>query len=105
MIVENIILRNVIINQDADDVDNHISRNDFFDYHPLKNVIFILLYQALLLHFFTIFSSNHEVRRTAKCIFDMDGGNNIFHKRVMFVNSFGVQADHDRRLNKSCHNH
>ena len=43
VIVENIIPRNVIINRGAAEVDNHISRDDFFDYHPLKNVIFILL--------------------------------------------------------------
>ena len=41
LITINIILRNVIINQDAAKVDNHISTNDIFDYHPLKNVIFI----------------------------------------------------------------
>ena len=33
VIVENIILRNVIINRGAAKVDNHISRDDFFDYH------------------------------------------------------------------------
>ena len=52
VIVENIIPRNVIINRGAAEVDNHISRDDFFDYHPLKNVIFILLYRTLLLNFF-----------------------------------------------------
>ena len=72
MIVENIILRNVIINQGADDVDNHISRDDFFDYHPLKNVIFILLYQALPLHFLPFFpltmkfEGQHKVSKGAK---------------------------------------
>ena len=55
VIVENIIPRNVIINRDAVEVDNHISRDDFFDYHPLKNVIFILLYRTLFLNFSTFF--------------------------------------------------
>ena len=36
MIVENIIPRNVIINRGAAEVDNHISRDDIFDYHPLR---------------------------------------------------------------------
>ena len=27
----------------------------------------------------------------------------MFHKRVVFANSFSAQADHDRRLNKSCY--
>ena len=31
VLVENIIPRNVIINRGADEVDNHISRDDFFD--------------------------------------------------------------------------
>ena len=31
VLVENIIPRNVIINRDAAEVDNHISRDDFFD--------------------------------------------------------------------------
>ena len=52
VIVENIIPRNMIINRGAAEVDNHISRDDFFDYHPLKNVIFILLYRTLFLIFF-----------------------------------------------------
>ena len=46
VIVENIIPRNVIINRGAAEVDNHISRDDIFDYHPIRNVIFILLYRT-----------------------------------------------------------
>ena len=34
MIVENIIPRNVIINLGCASVDNHIPRDDIFDYHP-----------------------------------------------------------------------
>ena len=46
VIVENIIPRNAIINRGTAKVDIHILRDDFFDYHPLKNVIFILLYRT-----------------------------------------------------------
>ena len=44
VIVENIIPRNVIINRGAAEVDNHISRDDIFDYHPLRecNIYFII---------------------------------------------------------------
>ena len=44
MIVENIIPRNVIINRGAAEVDNHISRDDLFDYqHSRKcNIYFII---------------------------------------------------------------
>ena len=44
MIVENIIPRNVIINRGAAEVDNHILRDDIFDYHPIRecNIYFIL---------------------------------------------------------------
>ena len=76
VIAENIIPRNVIINRGAAEVDNHISRDDFFDYHPLKNVIFILLYQTLFLIFFLpIFPLNmvQEVPRTAQCAFATNG--------------------------------
>ena len=31
----------MIINLGCASVDNHIPRDDIFDYHPLKNVIFI----------------------------------------------------------------
>ena len=41
VIVEKIIPQNMIINRGAALVDNHIPRDDIFDYHPLKNVIFI----------------------------------------------------------------
>ena len=54
VLVENIIPRNVIINRGAAEVDYHISRDEFFDYHPLKNVIFILLYRTLFLYFLTM---------------------------------------------------
>ena len=44
VIVENIIQRNVIINRGAAEVDNHVSRDDIFDYHPLRecNIYFII---------------------------------------------------------------
>ena len=44
MIVENIIPRNVIINRGAAEVDNYISRDDIFDYHPSRkcNIYFII---------------------------------------------------------------
>ena len=44
MIVENIIPRNVIINRGAAEVDNHISRDDIFDFHPRRecNIYFII---------------------------------------------------------------
>ena len=44
VIVENIILRNVIINRGAAEVDNHISRDDIFDFHPSRkcNIYFII---------------------------------------------------------------
>ena len=44
VIVENIIPRNVIINQGAAEVDNHISRDGIFDYHPHRecNIYFII---------------------------------------------------------------
>ena len=44
VIVENIIPRNVIINRGAAEIDNHISRDDIFDYHPSRkcNIYFII---------------------------------------------------------------
>ena len=44
VIVENIITRNVIINRGAAEVDNHISRDDIFDYYPRRecNIYFII---------------------------------------------------------------
>ena len=44
VIVENIIPRNVIINRGAAEVDNQISRDDIFDYHPRRecNIYFII---------------------------------------------------------------
>ena len=44
MIVENIIPRNMINNLGCASVDNHISRDDIFDYYPLRECnIYILL--------------------------------------------------------------
>ena len=45
MIVENIIPRNMIINLCCTSVDNHIPRDDIFDYHPLRECnIYIICY-------------------------------------------------------------
>ena len=56
MIVENIIPRNVIINRGAAEVDNHISRDDIFDYHPLRecHIYFIIPNRALGTLFTTV---------------------------------------------------
>ena len=53
VIVENIIPRNVIINPGAAEVDKHISRDDFFDYHPLRecNIYFIIPNRTLIRSF------------------------------------------------------
>ena len=76
VIVENIIPRNMIINRGASEVDNHISREHFFDSYPLKNIIFILLYRTLFLNFvypFFPLTMVREVPRTAQRIFAMNG--------------------------------
>ena len=56
VIVENIIPRNVIINRGAAEVDNHISRDDICDYHPLRecNIYFIIPNTTLDSFFFTV---------------------------------------------------
>ena len=44
LIVENIIPRNMIINLGCASVDNHIPRDDIFDYHPIRaSNIYIIL--------------------------------------------------------------
>ena len=45
VIVENI-PRNVIINRGAAEVDNHISRDDIFDYYPSRQCNIYLLYRT-----------------------------------------------------------
>ena len=49
VIVVNIIPRNVIINRGEAEVDNHISRDYIFDYHPSRkcNVYFIIANRTL----------------------------------------------------------
>ena len=54
VLVDNIIPRKVIINRGVAEVDYHISRDDIFDLHPLKNVMFVLLYRTLLLYYLTM---------------------------------------------------
>ena len=43
MIAENIIPRNVIINRGAAGVDNHISRDDIFVFHPIRECNFYFI--------------------------------------------------------------
>ena len=44
MVVRKVTL--MIIKRGEAEVDNHIPKGDISDYHPLRNVIFILLYQT-----------------------------------------------------------
>ena len=54
VIVENIIPRNVIINRGTAEVDNHISRDDIFDYHPSKKCnIYLIIPNRTLDHLFS----------------------------------------------------
>ena len=46
VIVRNVTLRNIIINRSEAEADNHIPKGDISDYHPLRNVILILLYRT-----------------------------------------------------------
>ena len=43
VIVENIITRNMIINLGCASVDNHIPRDDIFDYHPRRECIIYMI--------------------------------------------------------------
>ena len=53
---KNVTLRNMIIDRGEAEVDNLIPRGDSFYYRPLRNVMFILLYQ--------IFSKELKTNRT-----------------------------------------
>ena len=58
VLIEHIIPRNVITNQGQAEVDNHIWRDDMFDYHPLRecNIYFIIQNRTLDPLFSTVFS-------------------------------------------------
>ena len=45
--VENIIPRNKIINRGCASVDNHIPRDDIFDYHPIRECNIYIIYSGL----------------------------------------------------------
>ena len=49
VIVENIIPRNMIINLGCASVDNHIPRDDIFDYHPRRECNIYIIYIVELL--------------------------------------------------------
>ena len=46
-IVENIIPRNMIINLGCASVDNHIPRDDIFDYHPIRECNIYIISEAI----------------------------------------------------------
>ena len=60
VIVENIIPRNMIINLGCASVDNHIPRDDIFDYHPIRECNSYILF-SYLRSFLTYFGAqkNH----------------------------------------------
>ena len=95
MLVENIIPRNVIINRGAAEVDNHISRDDFFRLAPSQECyIYIIIPNIIPL------LSNHgerSLKDNAMCKKVRMIVNNIFHKRIVFVNSLSPQAGRNRK--------
>ena len=82
----NIIQRNVIINRGEAEVDNHILRDDIFDYHPLRgcNIYFIILNRTL---FFSIIFSlmSTMVRGVMQPLIYIMHEKNIFHKNGSFL--------------------
>ena len=53
VIVENIIPRNMIINLGCASVDNHIPRDDIFDYHHIREGNIYIIYFIIFLKFWT----------------------------------------------------
>ena len=106
MIVENIILRNVVINQGAAEVDNHISRDDIFDYHPLRDCkcyIYSIIPNRTLDPFFSTvcFLLDLPCEGSSK-------GNTwmkdiFFTKMVLFLTVWILELITDVRLNKLHH--
>ena len=88
VLVENIIPRNVIINRGAAEVDNHISRDDFFRLAPSQECYIYFIIPNIIPLF-----SNHGERSfkdNAMCkkvrMIEI-----IFHKRIVFVNSLSLK--------------
>ena len=99
MIVENIILRNVIINRGAVEVDNHTSRDDIFDYHPLRECNIYILYQtehSRSFIFYGLFSLRLTMVRGVQreCMNERY----IFHKNGSVFNSLNARTDHGRSM-------
>ena len=95
MIVENIIPRNVIINRGAAEVDNHISRDDFFDYHTLRecNIYFIIPNRTLdSFIFYRLFSLRPTIvwGVQRECMNERY----ILHKKGSVFNSLNARNDH-----------
>ena len=97
--MENIIPRNVIINRGAAEVDNHISRDDIFHYHPLRecNIYFIIPNRTLDPLFSTVrclfrLTMVREFQR--KCMNE----DIFFTKNGSVFNSLNAQTDHWRSV-------
>ena len=100
VIVENIIPRNMIIHRGAAEVDNHISRDEIFDYHPLRecNIYFIIPNRTLDPLFPTVcfhlgLPCWGEFQR--EC---MNERRYIFHKNGSVLNSLNARTDHWRSV-------
>ena len=104
VIVDNIVPRNVIINRGAAEVDNHISRDDIFDFHPLRacNVYFIIPNRTLdplfsIVCFLLDLPWWGEFQR--ECMNERC----IFPKIVLFLTVWMLELITDVRLNKLRH--
>ena len=67
MIDENIILRNMIINRGTAEVDNHISRDDFFDHHPVRECNIYSIIANKTLRFPTMWYLREKQRLRPAC--------------------------------------
>ena len=76
VLVENSIPRNVIINRGAAEVDNHISRDDFFRLAPSQECSIYFIIPNIIPYFYLLFfpvTLVREVPRTAQSAFATNG--------------------------------
>ena len=100
--------RNVIINRGAAEVDNHISRDDIFDYHPSRkcNIYFIIPNRTLDPLFSEVLLSwrgEIQIENNKQPLIYMLEWNQTFTKMVSFLRNWMLDLITDVPFNKWRH--
>ena len=91
----------MIINRGAAEVNNHISRDDIFDYHPIRKCnIYFIIQNIRSIIFLGLYGEDSSKGKIIHSLLHICMNENTSFTKMVLLDSLNDRADHDIRLNK-----